>query len=116
MASQAIQRMLVIALLLAAAHLVKPFSIQSVTTHFIHSANSFAFILPESAADSLQQANYLATMLDRSMKVTETVTKSACQKNRMFASNCTSLVEPSEEARPCTSSAPERRYSLEDSW
>jgi hypothetical protein len=71
MASKAIQRALLVVALIATAHLLKPFSARSVATHLLQSANSFSFILPQSAAGSLEQANYLAAMLDNGLRMME---------------------------------------------
>lgn len=87
MASKAIQRTLLIVALMATAHLLKPFSFRNVTTHLIHSATSFSFILPDSAAGSLEQANYLATVLDNGFRMMEARQESSwTQKGSVWVS------------------------------
>lgn len=64
MASKAIQRTLLIVILIVTAHALKPFSVRSLTRHLLRSANSFSFMLPSSALCSLERADYLARVLD----------------------------------------------------
>src|SRR5438128_1891975 len=68
MASKAIQRTLLVIVLIVTAHVLKPFSIRSMTKHLLRSANSFSFILPDGALCTLEQADYLARVLDGSFE------------------------------------------------
>src|SRR5437016_4776177 len=113
MASKAIQRTLLIVALLATAHLVKPFTLRSVATHLIHSATSFSFILPDSAAGSLEQANYLATALDNGFRMMEarqelnwTRKESVWVNQTAFASNLLPTQAQSDNIRPFTAVSP----------
>jgi|GEM_PF-6679641 len=71
MAGKAIQRALLIITLIVTAHVLKPFSIRSMTKHLLHSANSFSLVLPDSALGSLEKADYLARVLDGSFHHTD---------------------------------------------
>jgi hypothetical protein len=71
MASKAIQRTLLVVALIVTAHALKPFSVGSVAYHLLRSANSFSFLLPDSALSSLEQADYLAAVLDSSLRQTD---------------------------------------------
>lgn len=113
MASKAIQRTLLIVALLATAHVVKPFSLRSVATHLIHSATSFSFILPGSAAGSLEQADYLATALDNGFRMMEarqesnwTRKESDWVNQTTFASNLMPPQTQSDNVKPFTASLP----------
>jgi hypothetical protein len=70
--SKVIQRVLLIALLLAVAHAIKPFSLRNVTFHLVHSAPSFAFALPGSMRGDVSSANHLASALERGWRLYET--------------------------------------------
>jgi hypothetical protein len=49
--------------LVATAHLIRPFSIKSITRHALYSARSFRFVLPAQLRDKFDHANYLAVNL-----------------------------------------------------
>lgn len=113
MASKAIQRTLLIVALVATAHLLKPFSLWNVTTHLIHSASSFSFILPDSAAGSLEQASYLATALDNGFRMMEarqgsnlTLPGATWANQTTFASNLTPPQAQSENVKAFTAASP----------
>jgi hypothetical protein len=112
MVSKAIQRTLLIVALVATAHLLKPFSLRNVATHLIHSATSFSFILPDSAAGSLEQANYLATALDNGFRMMEARQESSwTQKGSVlnetaFTSNLMPPQTQSDNVRSFTAVSP----------
>lgn len=70
--SKVMQRVLLIALLLAITHAIKPFSLRNVTFHLVHSAPSFAFALPGSMRGDVSSANHLASALERGWRLFET--------------------------------------------
>jgi hypothetical protein len=72
MTGKAVQRMLLVALLLAVAHAVKPFSLRNVVFHVARSAASFSFVLPGSVRGGLEEANHLALTLGRGWRPFET--------------------------------------------
>ena len=63
MAGKAILRVFLILALVATAHLIRPFSIKSITRHALYSARSFRFVLPAQLRDKFDHANYLAVNL-----------------------------------------------------
>jgi len=67
MASKVILRTLMVAALIMTAHAVKPISVGSLAKHLLRSAHSFSYVLPDSARDSLERADYLAAVLDNSL-------------------------------------------------
>jgi hypothetical protein len=85
MASKAIQRTLLVLALIVTAHLVKPFSVRNVASHLLRSANSFSFMLPGSAVGSLEQANYLAMILDNGFQRREAPPPAAWGPELAFA-------------------------------
>ncbi len=60
-------RVLLIVVMIVAAHLIKPFSVRNITNHLLLSTRSFAFILPDSARDDFDHANYLARTLSKGL-------------------------------------------------
>lgn len=67
MAGKAITRAFLILALIVTAHMIKPFSIKSVTQHLIYSTKSFRFALPAQLRDRFDHANYLAINLSNSL-------------------------------------------------
>jgi len=67
MAGKAITRAFLILALIVTAHIIKPFSIKSVTRHLLYSARSFKFVLPVRLRDKFDHANYLAINLSDSL-------------------------------------------------
>jgi hypothetical protein len=67
MAGKAITRAFLILALIVTAHMIKPFSIKSVTQHLLYSTKSFRFVLPTQLRDRFDHANYLAINLSNSL-------------------------------------------------
>src|SRR5262245_44372181 len=67
MAGKAIVRAFLILALIGAAHIIKPFSIKSVTQHMLYSSRSFKFVLPVRLRDKFDHANYLAINLSNGL-------------------------------------------------
>jgi len=67
MAGKAITRAFLILALIVTAHMIKPFSIKSVTQHVLYSTKSFRFVLPNRLRDRFDHANYLAINLSNSL-------------------------------------------------
>jgi hypothetical protein len=67
MAGKAISRAFLILALIVTAHMIKPFSIKSVTQHLLYSTKSFRFVLPIQLRDGFDHANYLAMNLSNSL-------------------------------------------------
>jgi hypothetical protein len=67
MAGKAILRAFLILGLIVTAHLIKPFSIKSVSQHLLYSTRSFRFVLPVRLRDRFDHANYLAINLSDSL-------------------------------------------------
>src|SRR5262245_57285907 len=67
MAGKAIVRAFLILALIGAAHMIKPFSIKSVTQHLLYSTRSFRFVLPVRLRDKFDHANHLAINLSNSL-------------------------------------------------
>jgi hypothetical protein len=67
MAGKAILRVFLILALVATAHLIRPFSIKSITRHALYSARSFRFVLPAELRDKFDHANYLAINLSNGL-------------------------------------------------
>jgi len=67
MAGKAITRAFLILALVVTAHVIKPFSIKSVTQHLLYSTKSFRFVLPVQLRDRFDHANYLAINLSNSL-------------------------------------------------
>src|SRR5262245_9261102 len=67
MAGKAIVRAFLILALIGAAHMIKPFSIKSVTQHLLYSTRSFRFVLPVGLRDKFDHANHLAINLSNSL-------------------------------------------------
>jgi len=67
MAGKAITRAFLILALIVTAHVIKPFSIKSVTQHLLYSTKSFRFVLPNRLRDRFDHANYLAINLSNSL-------------------------------------------------
>ncbi|HKQ76327.1 MAG TPA: hypothetical protein VJ810_21715 [Blastocatellia bacterium] len=67
MAGKAITRAFLILALIVTAHMIKPFSIKSVTQHVLYSTKSFRFVLPIQLRDNFDHANYLAINLSNSL-------------------------------------------------
>lgn len=63
MAVKALLRALLILALIISAHLIRPFSIKSVTQHLLYSAKSFRFAVPVQMRDNFDHANNLAINL-----------------------------------------------------
>jgi hypothetical protein len=70
--SKTLQRMLLVLLLLAVAHAIKPFSLRNLALHAVHSAPSFSFALPGSLRGGVEDANRLALALGRGWHLFET--------------------------------------------
>ena len=62
----AIRAFLILALIVT-AHIIKPFSVKSVTQHLLYSTRSFKFVLPGQLRDKFDYANYLAINLSNSL-------------------------------------------------
>lgn len=60
MASKIVIRTLLVAVLVVTAHVIKPFSFGNVTLHALSAARSLSFVMPESAVERIEYANYLA--------------------------------------------------------
>jgi len=60
MASKTFIRTLLVAVLVVTAHTIKPFSFGNVTMHALSTARSFAFVMPETAVERIEYANYVA--------------------------------------------------------
>jgi hypothetical protein len=67
MLGQTVARILVVITLIVTAHAIKPFSVKNITSHFLYSSRSLAFILPDSARSGFDQANKLALTLSDSL-------------------------------------------------
>ncbi len=67
MAGKAITRAFLILALIVTAHIIKPFSIKSVTQHLLYSTKSFRFALPIQLRERFDHANYLAINLSNSL-------------------------------------------------
>ena len=67
MAGKAITRAFLILALIVTAHVIKPFSIKSVTQHLLYSTKSFRFVLPTGLRERFDHANYLAINLSNSL-------------------------------------------------
>ncbi len=67
MAGKAITRAFLIIALIVTAHVIKPFSIKSITQHLLYSTRSFRFVLPVRLHDRFDHANYLAVNLSNSL-------------------------------------------------
>jgi hypothetical protein len=93
MVSKVILRTLMVAALIVTAHAVKPISVGSLARHLLRSAHSFSYILPDSALDSLERADYLAAVLDNSLHrgdgQQETIWRSSDFEPRMFVAQRT---------------------------
>src|SRR5262249_40287978 len=63
MAGKAITRAFLILALIVTAHIVKPFSVKSVTQHLLYSTRSFRLVLPVQLRDKFDRANYMAINL-----------------------------------------------------
>jgi hypothetical protein len=70
--SKTLQRTLLVVLLLAVAHAIKPFSLRNLTLQALHSAPSFSFVLPGSLRGGVEDANRLALALGRGWHLFET--------------------------------------------
>lgn len=53
--------------LVVTANAIKPFSLGNVALHTLAAAQSFSFVLPDAAAERIEQANYLAQAYGRSL-------------------------------------------------
>ncbi len=67
MLGQTVARILVVTTLIVTAHAIKPFSVKNITSHFLYSSRSLAFILPDSARSGFDHANKLALTLSNSL-------------------------------------------------
>jgi len=67
MAGKAITRAFLILALVVTAHIIRPFSIKSVTQHLLYSTKSFRFVLPGQLRERFDHANYLAINLSNSL-------------------------------------------------
>jgi len=67
MAGKAVIRAFLILALVVTAHIIKPFSVKSVTQHLLYSTRSFKFVLPDRLRDKFDYANYLAINLSNSL-------------------------------------------------
>ncbi|MGE0128513.1 MAG: hypothetical protein AB7U82_10570 [Blastocatellales bacterium] len=67
MVGKAVIRAFLILALIVTAHVIKPFSIKSVTQHVLYSTRSFKFVLPAQLRDNFDHANYLAINLSNSL-------------------------------------------------
>ncbi|HWQ33796.1 MAG TPA: hypothetical protein VNQ79_13180 [Blastocatellia bacterium] len=65
---QTFQRVLFVIALVAIAHTVRPFTARDVTRHLFRTTQSFSFILPGGAVRTMEQADYLAAVLDGSFR------------------------------------------------
>jgi hypothetical protein len=63
----AIARILIVTILIVTAHAIKPFSVKNISSHFLYSSRSLAFILPDSMRSGFDQANQLALTLSNSL-------------------------------------------------
>lgn len=60
MASKAFIRTILVAVLVVTAHTIKPFTFGSVTLQALGTARSLSFVMPETAAERIEHAHYLA--------------------------------------------------------
>lgn len=60
MAGKNIVRILLVAVLVITAHIIKPFSPGNVALHALSAARSLSFVMPESAVERIEHANFLA--------------------------------------------------------
>src|SRR5438045_2905766 len=67
-AARTIQHALLIITLIAVAHTVRPFSVRGVTRHLFRTTQSLSLFLPGAAVCTLEQADYVATILDGSFR------------------------------------------------
>lgn len=67
MAGKAVIRAFLILVLIVTAHVIKPFSIKSVTQHLLYSTRSFRFVLPVRLRDRFDYANYMAINLSNNL-------------------------------------------------
>ncbi len=67
MKGQTVARILLIMLLIIAAHIIKPFSIGNVVGYVLSTSSSLASILPDTAREGFYQANFLAVTLSDSL-------------------------------------------------
>jgi len=63
-----IQRALLALTLVAVAHAARPFSVRGVTRHLFRTTQSLSLFLPGAATCTLEQADYVATILDGSFR------------------------------------------------
>jgi hypothetical protein len=63
----AIARILIVITLIVTAHAIKPFSVKNISSHFLYSSRSLAFILPDSMRSGFDRANQLALTLSNSL-------------------------------------------------
>lgn len=67
MLGRTLARISVVFLLIALAHAIKPFTVKNITSHFLYSSRSLAFILPDSMRSRFDRANQLALSLSNSL-------------------------------------------------
>lgn len=72
MTGKAVQRVMLIVVLLAIAHSIKPFSLRNLTLHAVHSAPSFSFVMPGSMRSGVENANQLALAMGHGWHLFET--------------------------------------------
>jgi hypothetical protein len=60
-------RILIVIILIATAHAVRPFTVKNITSHLLYFSRSLAFILPESMRTGFDRANQLALTLSNSL-------------------------------------------------
>jgi hypothetical protein len=65
---QTFQRVLFVIALVAIAHTVRPFTARDVTRHLFRATQSLSFVLPGGAVRTMEQADYLAAVLDGSFR------------------------------------------------
>jgi len=63
MTGKAAARILIVILVIVAAHAIKPFSLKNLTMHLLNSSRSFAFVLPDSFRGKFDRVNRLAMTL-----------------------------------------------------
>ncbi len=67
MTGQVATRILLVTTLIVTAHVIKPFSVKNITTHFLSSTRSFTFVLPDSTRAGFDHANQLAMTIGNSL-------------------------------------------------
>src|SRR5262245_39996943 len=83
MIGQIIERILLVITLILSAHLIRPFSVNNFTNHFIQSSRTFKSILPASQGASFDHANLLAMTLNQILFAGEQREEGVVSEGRM---------------------------------